>query len=173
MKFVVVVVSALLGGAVCRPAAEAEPQQLQNQQRLDSFSAQFAQNAAVAGAASAVPGRFSYEVNSVHPVPKPKQVNAFGVPAVERNEAELNAQVDLPAVEALPAVPAVRATFPFYDRYAAYTPYDAYSLLSSPYYNYLNGHYGASSYLPSTYGYLNPFAYNPFGLRFSGPSAEE
>jgi len=196
MKFVAVVVAALVSVAHSRPSADAEPQQARIQENLSSFAEQFAKNQAAvgaAGAAGSVPGRFSYQVNSVHPVPKPTLKN-FGVPASDNEEKDFPAQAIQPAIPAVPAVQAVPAyepVAPLYNGYTGYTPYAAYPWATSPYYNFVNNYLPspysdlagsylsspysdlAGSYLSSPYNYLPPLSYTPFGLGLSGPNAEE
>jgi len=180
MKFVIVIVSALLGVALSKPTADADNVQIPQQpQEAGNFADQFAVNQAAAGSAGSVPGRFSYQVNSVHPAAKP-QVGSYGPAQVAGEKPVLPAKASLPAVEAVPTGQSALKT-PLQNRFAAYgiNPW-----LVNPYHH---GYLSAAGYLPRNAGYLPrnagylPYGYNylpaqpfhPFGLGFGGPNAEE
>ena len=179
-----VVLSLLISAALSE--SEADPQD--NLAGLPTFQQQFAANLAKAG--GNVPGRFSYFVNSVHPV-HPKRAQ----PKESDAEDSAEAAADLPVPAVLPQynIPAWNG-LQGYNGYNAYNPWAAgYNALGYPwgrrgYYGGLGGYSGLGRYgglggyggyngYPNYsaypgYGYgLNPYAYPVGGV--GGPNAEE
>ena len=129
---------------------------------IPTFQQQFAANLAKAG--GNIPGRFSYFVNSVHPV-QPKQTE---------DPAQADLPADLPAPSSTPQfnLPAWNG-FLGYNGYNRYNPWAAgYNALGYP---WGRGGYGGYNRYPN-YGSYSGYGLNPYVFQVRGvrePNAGE